>query len=353
MAASHQQRLRGPVPPRRCAPRWSAGVGGLSERRAFRGNPGRWFAAVGRDSHAKHQPKQEKVFGPTLLAGLAAWGLITIAVSAHAQPALGGDLQWTAPPGCPDRSAVLHRIEQWLGHRLALEADASMVGHIERRGSAISLELRIEQGETAATRRLSGGTCEMLTDAVALMIAMAVDPDAVAARRRLGELALPAEGASPTDEVVESGAANGSRVPDAPPGVDGSATATEDSRAALEGEGEGEKEGGREKEGEGEDETEEEAGEEAGAPSRARSASTRELPRSPPALEAVSYSNDTLGAEGDTRGLRFVGSVGFAATFGALPHRGSRRSSHGGRRHTVVRGQRQPTGLPATHGDPR
>ena len=92
-------------------------------------------------------------------------------------------LRWAAPPGCPDEAAVTTRIDRLLGGppRAAdrrLEAAAT----IEPAPNGFRLELTLSTDTSESTRILQGESCDTVADAAALVIALAFDPDAVAAQ---------------------------------------------------------------------------------------------------------------------------------------------------------------------------
>ncbi|MEX1361649.1 MAG: hypothetical protein AB1Z98_00870 [Nannocystaceae bacterium] len=86
-------------------------------------------------------------------------------------------LQWEAPASCPDRGAVLAMIDRSLG-----EVDDSPRREVDVRGTlrvegstAFVLDLTLDEGR-GGTRRLRGSSCEELSEAAALVVAMAIDP---------------------------------------------------------------------------------------------------------------------------------------------------------------------------------
>ncbi|MBX3273289.1 MAG: hypothetical protein KF729_23705, partial [Sandaracinaceae bacterium] len=109
----------------------------------------------------------------------------------HAR-AEGLSLSWSAPPGCPDRATVAAQIEELLGRALVAAPPARVEAAMARDGGRLRLDLELVRGdEPASTRTLEGPTCEALAEAGALVIALAIDPDAVAARQRAREGAPP------------------------------------------------------------------------------------------------------------------------------------------------------------------
>ena len=91
-------------------------------------------------------------------------------------------LTWSAPAECPQLPAVQAELQRLLGAETQAGADTAVDVQLARAADArfvLTLIVRREGGE--ATRTLEGASCEALTQAGALVIALAIDPDAVAA----------------------------------------------------------------------------------------------------------------------------------------------------------------------------
>ncbi|MEZ4441548.1 MAG: hypothetical protein R3B72_20785 [Polyangiaceae bacterium] len=113
-----------------------------------------------------------------LLAGL------TLVAVANAEGPIA--LSWTAPPGCPTTTAVRAAIERQLGGApkgKPLEAR----GRVWRQGDRFHLSLRMHDAAGEGQRELDASSCEDLADAGALIIALAHDPEAVAATQARAE----------------------------------------------------------------------------------------------------------------------------------------------------------------------
>ncbi len=100
---------------------------------------------------------------------------------------------WTAPSGCPSDAGLQERVAKLLGglpaasdHRL------NVVGIVETTDSGYRLELTLSSETSESKRILEGPACEPLTDAGALVIALAFDPDAVAAHEQSTKTPEPA-----------------------------------------------------------------------------------------------------------------------------------------------------------------
>lgn len=119
---------------------------------------------------------------------LGAW-LATTGV--FAQPIERGNLRlvWRAPPGCPTDREALARVEALLGARvteilsepMAARATVSVIGD-----GRYELMLETFQGEQRFTRSMQAASCAELTDAGALVLALAIDPT-LTERRALAE----------------------------------------------------------------------------------------------------------------------------------------------------------------------
>ncbi|WP_437878103.1 hypothetical protein [Sorangium sp. So ce513] len=125
--------------------------------------------------------------------------------------AWGVDLDWAAPDACADGGRVLAEIEQRLGRPAAAHGGPRLRARAEvsqnARGSW-DLHLTTTLGEATSSRDLHGETCAELASAAALIIALALDPEA-AARAPMGS----APGTGPEADT-DAGA-----LPDAGPGA--------------------------------------------------------------------------------------------------------------------------------------
>lgn len=85
------------------------------------------------------------------------------------------ELRWSAPPGCPDRAALLAGVERRRGRPLVageVEVDARIT---RVAGPRFVLRLRVRAGTRTEQRSLAADTCAPLADATALVITLAVD----------------------------------------------------------------------------------------------------------------------------------------------------------------------------------
>jgi hypothetical protein len=101
--------------------------------------------------------------------------------AARARAALALSLSWSAPSGCPSRDAVVGEIRRLLGGSIENPRGISARAEIEARSGGdyqLHIALRSDQGERM--REVEAPTCAELADAAALIIALAIDPNAVA-----------------------------------------------------------------------------------------------------------------------------------------------------------------------------
>lgn len=93
----------------------------------------------------------------------------------HAQEPAPAD--WRAPAECPDRAQVVEAVDRLLGRPVAPEDGVALRGEVVAiDGGGFELTL----GDASAPRVLRADSCEVLAEAAALLVAMAIDPDAVA-----------------------------------------------------------------------------------------------------------------------------------------------------------------------------
>jgi hypothetical protein len=91
-------------------------------------------------------------------------------------------LRWSASDACPDATWAAQRLRERLGRApdrespMALQVDATLAGSGER----FVLTLHTALGSAVSDRQLEAPDCAELAEAAVLMIALAIDPDAVA-----------------------------------------------------------------------------------------------------------------------------------------------------------------------------
>jgi hypothetical protein len=86
------------------------------------------------------------------------------------------ELAWSAPDECPDRAELMSRVERLLGgvvkSKLTAEADVTHTDGVYR------ARLRVVSAEGSGERVLENEQCDLLTDSVALVIALSASPPA-------------------------------------------------------------------------------------------------------------------------------------------------------------------------------
>lgn len=120
----------------------------------------------------------------SVASSLAAW-IIAAApgVVANHDPTAQLELRWEAPPSCPDATAVRERVARQLasvgarGEPRKLQVEASL----DTRSDTATLALRIASAEGEQSRVLVGRSCEEVTDAAVLIVAMTIEPGVIEA----------------------------------------------------------------------------------------------------------------------------------------------------------------------------
>jgi hypothetical protein len=98
---------------------------------------------------------------------------------AHAERELV--LTWHAAPECPDADWALRRLGERLGRPLAdRESTLRATATLRKQGDRYLLSLHTEQDEVIGDRTLAAQSCDELAEATVLVLALAIDPEAVA-----------------------------------------------------------------------------------------------------------------------------------------------------------------------------
>jgi len=140
---------------------------------------------------------------PSLLGLCFGFSLLTHAFLVRAQAKNGFEFAWLAPEGCPLADEVRTEIDRLLGS----PAHAPASGDLTVRASVEHDSLWLVTLETTLAARnghrtISATSCQGLANATALIVALMIDPDAVAAHSREPEavrptVTAPAEPAAP------------------------------------------------------------------------------------------------------------------------------------------------------------
>lgn len=111
---------------------------------------------------------------------------LTIGTLAFAQTSSPGvDLAWSAPAQCPSRAAVLGEIQSILEGGAASTHAVLATAAVERDGPRWRVALSIRSDQGSGVRALDADSCAALASAVALIVALAVDPTRRALPRRM------------------------------------------------------------------------------------------------------------------------------------------------------------------------
>ena len=111
---------------------------------------------------------------------------------ARADDGSGFTFTWRAPEGCPAASAVEGEIDNLLGGRAVEHArDSLRVQATVEHGAQWFVTLETESKTASGHRMIEAVTCQGLANATALIVALMIDPDAVAARSGKAQAAEP------------------------------------------------------------------------------------------------------------------------------------------------------------------
>lgn len=114
------------------------------------------------------------------------------------------DFEWSAPAGCPPAASVQSEIDELLGGaaRDRAREHLSVRATVER-GALWLVTLETQSGTASGHRTIEAVTCQGLASATALIVALMIDPDAVAAHAGKGKekepSPLPAPAPAPPD----------------------------------------------------------------------------------------------------------------------------------------------------------
>lgn len=120
-----------------------------------------------------------------LAFGLAVCGFVSVAYAET--PKLPAT--WRAPSSCPQEPAFFLELEGFLGRGLSALDDPKLdiVGEVQAAGSEYVAELRIKTKLGSQRRELVHRDCAELTEAAALVAALAIDPNLVVAASKREE----------------------------------------------------------------------------------------------------------------------------------------------------------------------
>jgi hypothetical protein len=128
-------------------------------------------------------------------------------------------LRWNAPHECPDTAALALEIEAYLGQKLDerrpqdLAVDANVQGSA---GDGYSAKVVFGSARGVQERYLDHPDCGKLTEATALVVALAIDPERVAQQQATSDVAPAPASPTPTPDAPGPRAASEERASSAP-----------------------------------------------------------------------------------------------------------------------------------------
>ncbi|MEM9462928.1 MAG: hypothetical protein AAGF11_52790 [Myxococcota bacterium] len=112
---------------------------------------------------------------------LFALGLALMSVDPAITPTPSVELQWIAPAHCPTEQEVAAQVEAWLARAIAPGPVVRAQATILPDDHGLVLQLRLETPDGTIEQSTASADCPPLAEATALQMAMAIDPEAVAA----------------------------------------------------------------------------------------------------------------------------------------------------------------------------
>lgn len=113
--------------------------------------------------------------------------VLSVAVLGNARPVCAGEagaltFSWQAPAGCPSRDDLRAEIARLLGGDTRVPQNGDIKARaVVAHGQTWSLAIETELAGRPGQRSIEAASCQDLADATALIIALMIDPDAVAA----------------------------------------------------------------------------------------------------------------------------------------------------------------------------
>ncbi len=136
----------------------------------------------------------------------------------HAEPVESTvRMQWIAPASCPSEMEVVGRTEAWLERSASERSGIGVRGVVLPDPGGLRLELRIDTPDGVIEQGATSLDCGSLAEATALQVAMAIDPEAVAAEIEARAEADLAEVDRLIEELAAADEPNTSDEPTAPP----------------------------------------------------------------------------------------------------------------------------------------
>lgn len=130
-------------------------------------------------------------------AGMLCGALLARPQSVAAEPSGTFRFSWAAPEDCPSQPQVQAEIARLVGGNLQLhEGDLEAKATVSH-GPSWAANLTTQYAGQAGRRTIEAPSCQAAADAVALILALLIDPDAVAASSRASEPGIPSVPESP------------------------------------------------------------------------------------------------------------------------------------------------------------
>lgn len=108
--------------------------------------------------------------------GSAVWA--TASLASAQGPRAVVEIAWSAPPDCPTEAALLAETRAALRDSTAPGHSVAARGAVRRTGDRWHVDLAVKSDQGAGERSFDADSCTELTSAVALIVALAVDPTA-------------------------------------------------------------------------------------------------------------------------------------------------------------------------------
>ncbi|MEO8875533.1 MAG: hypothetical protein ABI461_08100 [Polyangiaceae bacterium] len=100
------------------------------------------------------------------------------AAAASSRPQL--TFAWSAPEGCEGERDVRARVDRILGTHATPHENVDAKVRVVTEGGTYRAEIELNSAGSSSSRRVDDASCSALADAVALIVALAVDPEAAA-----------------------------------------------------------------------------------------------------------------------------------------------------------------------------
>jgi hypothetical protein len=130
-------------------------------------------------------------------AGMVCGALLAWPQPTGAEPSAAFGFTWAAPQECPSQPQVQAEIARLVGGTIQLhEGDLEAKATVSR-GPLWAADLTTQHGGQTGRRTIEAPSCQAAADAIALILALLIDPDAVAANSRAPEPEIPSVPESP------------------------------------------------------------------------------------------------------------------------------------------------------------